>query len=179
MKKKVLSGFLALSMITALSIPVFAGTVSIDGDGGPVPVTLTTEAPVFSVTVPTELPIDVAADGTHTYATNVVITNLSKGPVKVSNLEISGQNGWEIVAWDTDMAEQEVDTKAVAMNINGAKTTGTDAINFSEGVFQVMTGVDGDDNQAEITYSAKLPTQSSVLTDIEIAEVIFTVTWNK
>lgn len=179
---KILTSLLVLSLLCSFCIPAFATEVSTSGGSGEVPVNLTTEAPVFSVTVPTSLPITVKADGSHVYATNAKIINNSKGMVEVTDMTISGANSWEIVDYDTDMAAQAVDTKVVAMKINNCETTGEDAIAFDNtgyANFNVMTGVDGDNNTISIVYDAKLPTQSSVIDGTSIANVVFTLAWYK
>lgn len=181
-KSKIFTGLLVLSLLCSLCVPAFATEVSTSGGTGEVPVNLTTEAPVFSVTVPTSLPITVKADGSHVYATNAKIVNNSKGMVEVTNMEIEGDNGWAIVDYATDMAEQAVDTKVVAMKINNCETTGDDAIAFDNTGyvnFNVMTGVDGDNNIIPIVYDAKLPTQSTVIDGTSIANVVFTLAWYK
>ena len=179
---KFVTGLLVLSILFSFCVPAFAVNVNTSGSTGEVPVELTTEAPVFSVTVPTSLPITVKADGSHVYATNAKIVNNSKGMVEVTNMEIEGDNGWAIVDYNTDMAEQAVDTKVVAMKINNCTTTGADAIDFENAGhlnFNVMTGVDGDNNIIPITYDAKLPTQSTIIDGTSIATVIFTLAWYK
>lgn len=179
---KILTSILVLSLLFSLCVPAFAVDVNTSGSTGEVPVELTTEAPIFSVTVPTSLPITVKADGSHVYATNAKIINNSKGMVEVTNMEIEGTNGWVIVDYDTDMAAEAVDTKVVAMKINNCETTGADAIAFDNtgyANFNVMTGVDGTDNTIPITYDAKLPTQSTIINGTSIATVIFTLAWYK
>ena len=181
-KSKLVTGLLVLSILFSFCVPAFAVNVNTSGSTGEVPVELTTEAPIFSVTVPTSLPITVKADGSHVYATNAKIINNSKGMVEVTNMEIEGDNGWVIADYNTDMAEEAVDTQIVAMKINNCVTTGPDAIDFDNTGyvnFNVMTGVDGNNNIIPITYDAKLPTQSTIINGTSIATVIFTLAWYK
>ena len=179
-KTKILSGVLTLAMVAAMAVPTFAADITTDGGNSSVPVELTAEAATFSVTVPTALPIDVAADGTVTVANDVYIVNNSHGAVKVTNMTIAGADGWTIVDWDSaNMAAEKVGATKVAMTINTDKTTGADAITFTEANFPKMDGAnDGDTDQMLITYDAKVPAQATELTDLTVANVVFTVGWD-
>ena len=129
---KMLTSLLVMCLLCSMCVSVFAAVVSTDGSTGSVPVTLTTEVPTFSVTVPTALPITVKADGTHVYATNVEIVNNSKGMVHVVDMDIEGANSWVTVDYDSaDMASEPVDSQVVALNVNGDKTTGENTNTFT------------------------------------------------
>lgn len=66
--RKTLALVLALVMaVSMMAVGATAAEVTTAGSTGEVPVKLTVEGATFSVTVPTELPISVAADGTYTY----------------------------------------------------------------------------------------------------------------
>ncbi len=179
-KVRILSGFLTLAVVGTMLFPVFATDIVTDGGNSSVPVELTAEAATFSVTVPTALPIDVAADGTITVATDAKIINNSHGAVKVTNMTIEGVDDWVILDWDTaNMASERVGSTKVAMIINGDKTTGDDAITFTDSNFPKMDGKnDGDTDELPIIYDAKVPAQSVELTNLTIANVVFTVGWD-
>lgn len=180
--RKVLSTAMACAMMLALAVPTFAAGTSIDAPGGTgtTPVVLTAEATTFNVTVPTNLPITVAADGKVSVAENAKITNNSFGAVKVTSMTIEGQNTWATVDYDsTEMTEQKVDSKLVAMQINNDKTTGSDTISFTPGNFPKLDGKnDGDTDELKVTYNAKVPAQSERIESETVANVIFTVGWD-
>ena len=101
--KKILAAILALTMVFTLGVTAFAdNSISTAGGTSSVPVKLTTSAAVFSVTVPTAFPVNVASDGTVTVADNLEITNNSKGQIKVTGVTVTGKNGWSLVAFDKD-----------------------------------------------------------------------------
>ena len=64
------AGIVLLSAVLAMSIasPALADTVTTAGANSSVPVQVSSTAPNFNVTVPTGLPVAVAADGTVTCA---------------------------------------------------------------------------------------------------------------
>ena len=181
MKKRILTGALSLAMICAISASAFAGVdINVSGGSQSVPVELTVSAATFSVTVPTALPIDVAANGVVTTADDAKIINNSHGAVRVTNMAIEGVDAWEIVNWDSaNMSAEKVGSTKVAMTINGDKTTGDDAISFTTSNFPKMDGVnDGDTDELAIVYDAKVPAQASSLSDLRVANVIFTIGWD-
>jgi hypothetical protein len=159
--KRLFSLVLAAVMSTSSIIPASATTISTSGESGTVPVTLTAEAAVFDVEVPTTLPINVDGSGVVTTASNMLITNYGHGAVKVKNVEISAKNGWSTVDYDSaDMSAELVNSKKVAFAITG-----------SESVYQSMC-----DAKDAIT---NLENTSSTLNDIEyriadIEELIMT-----
>lgn len=140
-----------------------------------VPVTLEVEVAMFSVTLPTSLPIDVDANGIVTTASDAKIINNSNASVKVTNMAITAEEGWEIVDFDSaDMQREKAGAKKLAMYINGDKTTGTDAISFTQENFPSLPAA----GELSIIYDAKLPVQPTAVTEDKIATVVFTVGWS-
>ena len=180
MKKKVLSLFLALTMLSSASISVMATDIAVDGGNSKVPVELTCEAATFSVTVPTALPLDVAADGTVTVADDAKIINNSHGAVIVTNMTIAGKDNWEVLDWDSaDMTREKVGSTKVAMVINNEKTTADDTITFNQSNFPKLDGKNEALNTDElsIVYDAKVPAQAASISDLTVANVVFTIGW--
>lgn len=169
--KKIIATALALTMSLALALPVCAASISIAGGKGTSAVTLDVEAATFNVTVPTVLPLTVKADGTVTVADNVVITNNSHGKVRVTDVAVTGQNGWTVVPFG-DLSGEAVNTKKIGMEING-DVTENDRFAFNQGNWPAIA-VDGN---LQITYDAKLPAQSEASMGTTIATVVFTVGW--
>ena len=64
MKKTIVCAALALVMLCACASPAWAAGIDTAGGTGTSPVTLTVTPAVFSVTVPTDLPVTMTADGT-------------------------------------------------------------------------------------------------------------------
>jgi hypothetical protein len=178
--KRVFSSILIVAMALALAIPVFAAELNTAGGDSSVPVTLTTTAATFSVTVPTALPITVSADGTVTTANDVKIINNSPGAVKVTNMTISSGE-WTEVDYDTiDVAALQTDSFVLAMNINGDKTTADNTITFTPSNWPAFDGKNaGATDELPINYDAKLSIQTAENTDVTIATVVFTIGWDK
>ena len=138
MKNKNLKRFLSLAMALCLSLAMmnvaFASNVA-DASGGSATSSVTlssTEdgslggdpaATAMSVTVPTVLPIAVGTDGTVTIATDAKITNNSYGAVKVSGVSIQAAQGWHLTDFETNMANEKVDSNQVgfALTIGGGE----------------------------------------------------------
>lgn len=182
MKSKLLiSVLVVLVLVTLMPANVLAASISTAGSSSAVAVPLTAAAATFNVTVPTQLPITVAADGKVTTASTVKIVNGSCGAVKVSNVTVAGLEGWATVGYDaSDMAAEKVGSKKIALEINGSKTTGANLFGFTAANFPKMNGAnDTTSDEMIVTYTAKVPAQSTALTGVSIANVTFTVTWDE
>jgi hypothetical protein len=168
MKNRIISTVLSALMLSSLLASSFAATsTTVDGSSD-VPVTLQTEAPTFSVTVPTSLPLSMKADGSVVTATDCKITNSSSGPVKVTNVDISGTNGWSKLEYNTEFKNIQVDSTSFAMTMNEVESDIADT--FST----INTNSD-----EVFTYAAKVAPQSTAIsTDTTIATVVFTIGWD-
>lgn len=175
--KKIRALTLAVVMCFSLGVTAFAA----DSTTGTSAVDITADGAVFTVTVPTTLPVYMDAAGAITYASDVKIVNGSSGAIKVSGLAITGKNSWVTVDYDTaNMAAEKVGSTKIAFEINGEKTTGADTVSFVQDNWAKIDGVnEGATDEMAITYSAKLPAQKTALTAVNIADIVFTVIWDE
>ena len=164
-----------------MAVPAMASDITEAGGDNTVPVSLTVEPATFSVTVPTQLPITVDINGDVVAATDAKIVNHSHGSVKVTNIAVEGQNDWVTVDFDSaEMHKEKVGSKKVALEINGAKTTGENKLDFASGNFPKLDGKnDAGTDELPITYDAKLPAQANALTDVNVVDVTFTISWDE
>lgn len=177
MKKRFLTLALALTLILASTSGVFATTtIGTAGDTATADVELTAAAANFSVTVPMVLPVSVDANGAVTVGTVADITNNSAGPVEVKDVAITAVGAWTVVPFSTDMGEKPVGTEEFGFEINGDVTDATGLV-FTQGNWPLIKS--GSTNTMAITYDAVVPAQESVLTDVTIANVVFTVGWKR
>lgn len=143
-------------------------------DDRSIPVELTTEATTFSVTVPTSLPVNLSADGTVTVADNAVISNNSGGPVKVTGIQVNGKNTWEIVEPGKNYSNVAMDKHEIGLTLNSTNTPdGGGALTLDPTNWPAIAKAESQ----KLVYSATLPPQSTAFTT-EIAEVIFTISWD-
>lgn len=173
---KVFSLFLVLAMLLSAT-PVMAA----EGDQT-VPVDLTVEAPIFSVTVPIALPITITEDGEIVTSDSAAIINNSAGPVVISDIQIKGINGWETVNYGSiDMATAKVNTKNVSLQlIFGDKDTGTTVSTTGEDTNDFASFIRlAKAETLPLLYDAEVPAQKTVYESAQIAEVIFTVGWDE
>jgi hypothetical protein len=177
MKKKFLSVLLTLTLVFSLtSVPAYASEITAEGDGT-VPVNLTVETPIYDVTVPMVLPVTMTETGDIVVATDAVIVNKSAGPIKISNIKTKGVNGWSTTDYTgLDVKSAKVGSKNVGLTftIDGmtTNTTGADLNDFS-GAIILIKG-----ESLPLIYNAKVPAQKVAQTDVQIAEVVFTVGWD-
>ncbi|MDF2537142.1 MAG: hypothetical protein K0S76_163 [Herbinix sp.] len=177
MKKKVIATLLSLTLLFATSSPVSASEITAAG-AGTTPVDLTVETQILRVTIPLSLPITMTEDGEVMVADNASITNHGAGPIKITDIEIKGANGWSTVDYNSlDNASATVGGKNVGFSLNLAATniltTGANTDNFSSGAIVITKG-----QSLPLTYDAVLPAQKDEMVGVQVAEVIFTIGWN-
>lgn len=157
-------------------------TQKVDENGAAdIPITVTREAATFSVTVPTSLPVTVAADGTVTVADNATIENNGSGAVCVKNVKVTASENWALASFDKSaMLKEAPGTKEVGLSITmGSKTAATSAAGQSEdiGSYDNTDITIAAGNKLKVTYDATIPAQPNGLTQEQAASVIFTIDW--
>ena len=171
--KKILAALMSICMVASIGA-VSAGAIDVSGGSDTTRVELTAKAATFKVTVPTVLPYNVAADGTVSVATDAKISNLSNGPVKVTDVTAKTLNTWELVENGTDFQSVKVNSPQFTMTLNND--------NFPAGTTSVLplgsawTPINGNSDFA-LTYSGDFAEQSDVLEGENIANVTFTIGW--
>ncbi len=164
--KNFLASLLALALLLC---PALAADVTHDYT---LPVSVEAEAAVFSVTIPTSLPVGVAADGTVTVPNKVTITNNSPSPVSVSTIKVQPLNGWTLDDYaSTTYGPFDVGKKHFAIQINGGTTNASTGAVTGFGLSKIPYN-----SSADFTYSAKVPMQK-VDVNQQIANVVITVSW--
>ena len=203
MKIKNLKRFAALSMALCLSLSLMTAAsasneATSSGGTASSDVTLSSTedgslegnpaATAMSVTVPTVLPIAVGTDGSVATATDAKITNNSYGAVKVSSVSIQAAEGWHLAAFETNMADEKVDSNLIgfALTIGGGAQLATDESSTetqtlldaaAEGCY--MTGAGNTSgNAVTIAYDAVVSPVSNAVTNTGVASVVFTVEWD-
>lgn len=171
--KKILSIIMAACMIVTIGA-ISVGAIDVSGGSDTTKVELTADAATFKVTVPTVLPYAVAADGTVGVATDAKISNLSNGPVVVTDVTAKTLDAWELVEVGTDFQAVKVNSPKFTMTLNNdnfpAGTTSTLTLGSA------WTPINGNSDFA-LTYSGDFAEQSDVLEGENIANVIFTIGW--
>lgn len=175
--KKFLAILLAILMAACLlgAVSVFSvGAIDVSGGSDTTKVELTADAATFKVTVPTVLPYSVDTQGTVSVASDAKISNLSNGPVQVTDVTAKTLDGWELVDVGTDFQAVKVNSQKFSMTLNND--------NFPAGTTSVLplgaawTPINGN-SDFEITYGGDFAEQSDIIEGENIANVIFTVGW--
>ena len=143
-----------------------------------VPVNVTREAAIFSVVVPTTLPIAVDADGNVTTATDATIINNSGAPVAVTKVELTSQSNWTLAAYSRDILNLPVDAKQFGLQMNiGDKTVATSNSGTSDILSDSLNAQIAKGQNCAVTYNALFPARTAAVSDTQIANVVFTVGW--
>lgn len=125
----------------------------------------------FSVTIPATLSIVMDKDGKVYTPTNAAIINNSTAAVKVTYITLEHKNGWEIVNFSTNMANEKVDAKKVGLKIRQS-TSNTD------GYMQVIGDWDIAENESlPLPYSAVVSATSQPITGENVLDVNFIIDW--
>ena len=181
MKRKnfVIVFVLVFSLFITSILPVFARNISEDGGITTVPIELEVTVPAFSVTLPTSLPLNVSSSGVVNTSNDIKIINNSHGSIKVTDVIVSGKNGWEIVDYNNfDITSEKVNAKKIAIKINQNKTNGENSIDFDANFWNAIDGRNGNgSNELPIVYNAKIPAQTNSLNGETVANIVFVVKW--
>lgn len=169
---------LLLAVAVLLSLPALAINVSgentiSDGQATSI-ITIAAEPAQMTVTVPAVLPISVAADGTVSVASDALVTNLSKGPVYVTDIMVQSAEQWSLVGSDYNFSSAKVNSKVVQVSVN------EQVADKDSGQVPMPTGswnIPGLSSY-NFTYSAKIPAQEYGFTG-DLASIVFTVDWDK
>lgn len=132
------------------------------------------EPAVFSVTVPTSLPLHVDGYGVVTTAPNVDIINNSNGSVRVVDLSVVPTGVYSITSYDDDFDSKYINTYEMALNINGSKTQSDGNLGFNAAGFPAIQS----GSAQTIGYTAKITGVSEKLDNTHIADVYVTIDWN-
>ena len=126
----------------------------------------------FSVTVPASLTVTVSEHGVVYTATGAGIVNNSSSAVQVSGVTLRAENGWTIVSYATNMAEQKVDSKRIGFALGGIQTAAT-------GKSELLTA-----SSMTISAGATLPlsydavvSASSAAINEQVLTIVFVVGW--
>lgn len=126
----------------------------------------------FSVTVPASLTVTVSEHGVVYTATGAGIVNNSSSAVQVAGVTLRAENGWTIVPYATNMAEQKVDSKRIGFALGGIQTAAT-------GKSELLTA-----SSMTISAGATLPlsydavvSASSAAINEQVLTIVFVVGW--
>lgn len=170
--KKLYALALTVLMTASLGVTASAAEVSAANTSGQSAITLDVTAATFSVTVPTTLTFAVAANGTVTCPTGSIVNN-GAGPVDITNVTLTGENGWQIKAWAEDSFKSTpINTKEMMLKMNG---TAFGADGSYAGVVKGAT-VNGMDSLA-LAFDADFAEQSGAVAG-SIATITFTIGWH-
>jgi surface protein len=166
--KKILFTLLAVMILLASSTKqAFASEVTAPGQATSNAV-LNADATRLSVTVPTSVLIYVDSSGDTITPDTVPITNNSSGPIVVSSLAITTQDGWTLDSTSTDYNTFKAGRKNFKMTLNNQDP--------SAGAMTFPTPINGTES-LNLALSAEVAPQKDALNAVKIGEMIITVDW--
>ncbi|MBR3587134.1 MAG: hypothetical protein IKO00_14020 [Oscillospiraceae bacterium] len=131
----------------------------------------------FSVTVPAYLPIAVSETGAVTTAANAKIINSSAGTVMVSDIWVSGENGWSVVPYSRNMASEKVDSKQIGLMLNNAETEMIGVDNTCVLELTEYEWIIAPDTALPLTYDAVISAISRPIIGETVLTLYFVVGW--
>ena len=129
----------------------------------------------FSVTVPTTMVLTMGIDGEVYAPSDVVIINNSTAAVSVKKADINSRNGWNIVPYSTNMANEKVDAKKIGFKMNGIQTDSagtTDSLSYNN------SWIIEKDTSSSVVYDAVVSATSSPI-DEQVIEIVYIVDWKE
>ena len=131
----------------------------------------------FSVTIPAYLPIAVSETGVVATAANAQIINNSAGTVMVTDIWISGENGWSIVPYSKNMASEKVDSKQIGLMLNNAATELIGGDNTAVLSLTDYEWIIAPDSSLPLTYDAVVSANSYPIEGETVLTLYFVVGW--
>lgn len=128
----------------------------------------------FSVTVPTTMALTMGNDGEIYSPSDVVIINNSTAAVSVTKADLSSQNGWNIVPYATNMANEKVDSKKIGFEMNGIQT---DSAGITDSLSYNNEWIIEKDKSSAVVYDAVISATSTPIENEQIMNVVFIVDW--
>ena len=130
---------------------------------------------VFSVTVPVTLPL-IVDEGGEVHVGAAEIINGSTGAVVVSSVSISTKNGWQLVPFSTNMANEKVDAQRLGFKINNVQTSKTgDSETFSlTSPWEIAENA-----RLPIDYDAVVSAVSRPVTEQDVLSIVFVLEWKE
>lgn len=125
----------------------------------------------FSVTVPATLSLVMDKDGKVYAPTNAVITNNSTAAVKVTGISLSPKNGWTVVPYSTNMANQKVDSHKIGLKLRDSQSVLGNTMPIT-GNWDIAK-----DSNLPLTYSAVVSATSQPLTGRNVLDITFVIDW--
>lgn len=176
MKAKRIACLILTMMLVAGVIP--AQAIELTTPGGTVTTDVTLEAngsgqepEIFSVTVPTELPIRMDKNGNITAGDNLFIENHSSKDVKVTAISVEGKNGWSIADYGDDFSTKGFNTKELGLSLRGDTTQAGGHVALTPENWVVRQ-----EESLDIMASARLGRQSKS-DESDIATIDWTLDW--
>jgi len=129
---------------------------------------------VLIATVPLKLPIVMdLKSGSITVPTNAVIQNHVKARgIAVKAIALSTVDGWEVKAMSDDVMALPANTKVLAVAFRGDGNTADGNFSLAAGNWNIAKN-----DSLNLNMAAKVPTQTSVAAETNIATVAFTLAW--
>ena len=166
--KRILSSVLLssvlLSNVYAADVSTTATELDTSGTDHTMPVMLEVESLVFSVSVPTQLPVFIDVDGNSSVAENASIVNNGNKEIQVTDITITPSTGWTLKAYDGEFGANEF-----GISINSNKSgDGTLTCNS----FRVAK-----QQEVPVNYDIRIAEGTEGFEPVEIASVTMTVGW--
>ena len=110
-------------------------------------------------------------DGKVYTPTNAVITNNSTAAVKVTGISLTPKNGWTVVPYSTNMANQKVDSHKIGLKLRDSKSTSGNTMPVT-GNWDIAKG-----SNLPLTYSAVVSATSQPITGRNVLDITFVIDW--
>lgn len=124
----------------------------------------------FSVTVPAFMTIVVSETGEVYTADNIEIVNHSTGAIAITDIRVQTNSGWTLVSYDTNMADEKVDSRQIGFLLNGA-----------DGMMDNLS-LTGDwtiekNDELPLIYDAVVSATSETIDGEQVLTITFVVEW--
>ena len=169
MQRRLISSLLILSLLLsnvsyAEDLTATQQDYDIAGISHSMPLSLEVEALQFSVSVPTELPCYVHANGTVDVANNAIIKNNGNNTIQVKEIAVTPKTGWSIKPYNSELSQNQF-----GLRINEKLST--------EGSFTWNKFKVEQEQEVPVVYDIKIGKYEQGLEYTSIADITMVLDW--
>lgn len=161
MKRFICSAFMISVLVIGSSAMAFA-------DSSSVPAHLNVTASAVSFTITEKINMTAAAGSPDLTIDDLVVTNTgSMGKIKLESLNVNAEQGWTLVADDTDFKNMSVDQKKFSLV--------SESHDFAANADMSVGKTANPDEQITMKFKGNTGASSSAITDTKVATIVATI----
>lgn len=129
---------------------------------------------IADISIPSNIDISMQDGLLVDNSSNYSIVNNSKFGIQISDITVTGKNGWTAISYDEPILSKEKNTKELTLEINGDKLSNNGNISLTEGNWLINSM-----DSKNLDINVKIPSQDSISENSAIASIEYTIETQK